>query len=1389
MKTNAKTPKKWQPKALASAIACAYLTLVLVPAYASDTEIYVEATNQNNISPNLMMMFDTSGSMAFCMENDNSCAAPNRRIDVLKDAMNKILRGTPTVKPVPGYVKMGLGRFHPTNVDLGGYIAYPARPLDAFVQINPNGYIFAGGASGKSDAMQASSSDNSSTEVRIGLNGSQNYVGGFQFAKVRIPKGASITEAYLQVVAKNNDSGTSTWEIAAQAAGDAADYTSSAIQSRTYGAPFVYQPSNWSAGEVQQIPVTSLVQEVVMRSDWCGDNALAFRIRDIGTTPTTRRAYSYEGAGTNTDLRPQLVVKFTIDPNKTDSCIKNVPRTKIISLTDAKDDVEWWSDSSGSLDNNNTALSINKISTSGTKPKNVSGIYYRDLPIKQGSPITSAYLVGQSTGAYTNVQQVLIKGIKTLNLDPLCPAGCITPLVANNLPKTSASVLWTPDNATLTKNKDEYIDVQPLVQEIVNQVGWTEGQGMAFTIVSNTKSNQSGPNFRSRDGSATTHVRLALNWIDPLVTNLSVLETVRDQLEDAVFKLDATGGTPLGAAYAEASRYFYGLSPYNVGTGNYDDRVVTTTTPIKYISPIPPADECSANYVFLLSDGDPNNESSVKQNTQGVMNKTCSGSSTAANWDCMLKLATYNVDNKTNTATPQPKKRVRTNTVILGPLDGASVSNMQAVAAAGQGKFYKADTIDDLIKAISQTVDDAIELSGTITAAGVAVNQLNRLTHLDQLYYSVFEPRPKSYRWDGNLKRYKLGANASAILDVNNLDAIDSSTGFFKADAQSFWSTVKDGKSAVLGGAANVLPSPNDRKMYTYMGSLAAKNASLTTIDLSNSSFNTAAKAATGISDNNVYTNLMNWYKGYEIASLYDGLETPTTERKQLGAALHSEPVLVNYGYSGDLSQADNPDNQKNYVFFSTLEGTLHAIEAKTGKEKFSFIPGEKLATLKDRFDNPVSVNPEFGMDLTWTVFRKDGDSSGQITSSDQIYIYGGMRMGGSNYYALNVTNLDSPSLLFALQGGTGKFKSMGQTWSQPILGVVKVGGVKKTVIVFGGGYDPRHETANELFTGNDKGNQLYIVDAFTGEVLWFASGNTGDSPDTYVPDMKFSVPTSPEMIDMDGDGVADAIYFGDLGGQVFRVDLNSKATANAGLAKRVRLLAKVGQTESATTANQRRFYEPPAVAAFKDTSGNRFVTVAIGSGYRSRPLNVVTNERYFVLFDKDVTRPDILTANDSSLQAVITTPDMSELDMDSAAVKTNGVDVSNKKGWYVNFPQSGEKSMSPGLIFKSQLLFTTYSPTLSGASNCSPVTGQTNLYKFCMPYGKLCAGDSSYTTSNITLGLAGKPQLLITQDPTTGDYTVNPIVGTKIVQPLNAGPGTPYMESTKKWREKTINE
>lgn len=1391
-------------KSLASAVACIYTSLVFTPVYASDTEIYTAAAQQNTLSPSIMMMFDTSGSMGDCMTNDDSCKSPNRRIDVLKEAMRRVLRGNPAtgVAAAPGYIKMGLGRFHPSNIDstnsYPGYIAYPARPLDAFAGINPNGFVASTGATGNSDGVQAStvvsgvitigSSNNTASEIKIGQDGSSNNAAGFQFGSVRVPKGATVTNAYIELVPTANNSGVSTWEIAAHAIGDAPAFNTDSIASRTYGQSFTYQPDAWVAGEPQTIPVTTLVNEVVNRSDWCGDHAIAFRIRDVGTTPTTRRAYSFEGAGANNDLKPKLVIYYTINPEMTGSCIKNAPRTALVSLTNSRDDAEWWSSGTDKAVNDYDFLSFNFLETSSKK--NVVGLYYRNLPLASNASNVQAYLVGRPNDNYTNVAQTKIQGFKVANLSQFCSGGnstCATATTLNGEAKTTASVLWSPPSNTLDKSTKYSIDVSSIVSEIISQSGWAVGNRMGFTMVNDTSISRNSA-FRSRNETATNHVRLELNWIDPVVTDLSSLETVRDQLEAEVNKLTITGYTPLGAMYAEASRYLYGMTPST--TTAYEPRAATSTAPITYVSPIAATDQCSANYVFLLTDGIPNHEAGVKTNSSQVMGQTCTGSNEAANWDCMFKLAEYNNQSLTNGASPQPKKRIRTNTVILGPLGGTAATNMYTLAHdKGGGTYYTTTTVDALVAAMSETLDDAVELSGTIAAAGVAVNQLNRLNHLDQLYYAVFEPRPSETKWDGNLKRYKLGGNGTAILDADNLAAVESDTGLFKTDSRSFWTTEDDGALAVSGGAAAQLPVPNQRKMFTYTGALSATNVALTPIDLTNDDIQTA----TGVSDDAIYTNLMNWYKGYEVPSLYNGAVTVSTQRKRIGAALHSEPILINYGYTGTLADANNPSNQENYLFFSTLEGTLHAVNANTGIEKFSFIPGEKLASLKDRYDNPSAALPQFGMDLTWNVLRKDSDNSGKINTGDKVYLYGGMRMGGDNYYAIDATDLDNPKLLFAIDGGVDKYASMGQSWSKPIITNIKVGNVNKTVLVFGGGYDMRHETANEVFTGNDKGNQLYIVDAFTGDLLWFASGTSDDDPDKLVADMTFSVPSSPRAVDVNGDGLTDAIYFGDLGGQVFRVDIDNKAAVNGDIGKRVRLLAKLGQTgvTSPTSVDQRRFYEPPTVATFKDSAGNKFATVAIGSGYRSRPLNVVTDEHYFVLFDKDVTKANLATAADATLQATIVMNDLALLDMTNSLVKTNGVSVTNKMGWYVDFPASGEKSMASGLIFDSKLVFTSYSPTFSGVSNCSPVAGQTNQYVFCMPYGKLCSTTSDYVTQNIMSGVAGSPQLLVVPDDANpGKYKVTLLTGTSLNDDIfsDAGDGAASLEPTKKWREKLGN-
>ncbi|RZU47482.1 PilC-like protein with beta-propeller domain [Fluviicoccus keumensis] len=1386
-------------KVLLSASAFATVTLATLPVYASDTEVYVQSVPADpNNSPTLMMVLDTSGSMDWCMTSDNSCSAPNRRIDVLSSAMKKILYGDAAtgVKAAPGFVKMGFARYIPA-ANKGGWVKYPARPLDAFVEINPNGDVTSPVTAGSGDAIQPLTGSMTSTGNELLIGGPLNQSAGLYFTNLMVPKGATIQEAHIELTADNADSGLSTWEIAVENTATPTDYSSGAISARSYGASTTYSPDTWAAGTAYDIPVTSLVQGISDRTDWCGGNNIAFRIRDIGTIPTTRRAYSFEGAGSTTDNQPKLVVTYLIDPKKTDSCIvmKRIGRSYPVRTT--LDDVQWVG-TSNSVTYNNSYNTPNTVASSGTTQV---AARLQGVAIPPGVTIDRAELV-TTVRSNVTVKPTRIDAYKSTNFGAMCTGSSTVTCTRPTGTTTTATTTFPAANTSYSSGSLLRFDVKNIVNELIGQTGWAAGNSMGFRIQNNSSVVADSGTLQIYDATKdpTKAPTLEVDWTET-VRDLSKLITARDELANEVTpaQLAVAGGTPLGAAYAEATLYMYGMHTSHDTTGEeayIDPRTVDSNR--DYISPIETSSsKCGANYIFMLTDGDPNDLANVQPLTKQITGNTCSnaasvsGNGKALNWYCMFDLAAFNAK-----PTNPVGVRLRSNTVLFGPLATDAEANMKQMADLGQGTYYKAGDEAALVNALSDTLNSLLLAGASVAAPGVAVNQMNRLTHLNQLYYAVFDPEPQKSRWDGNLKRYRLDLANSAILDKNGNNAVDTTTGFFKQTSQSFWSAAVDGDKAIEGGAASLLV-PDNRTQYTYMGSLTAKNQGLTKIDLSSSTFNSAAKPLVGLSTDNEYYNLMNWYRGYIIPSLKDGLVTVGSGsllRNRMGAGLHSKPVLINYGYVPN-SDSTQPDNQYNYVFFSTMEGTLHAIEAKTGLEKFSFIPGEKLSVLPTLYANSSTTLPEFGMDLPWTVYRKDGNFDNQINgTSDAVYIYGGMRMGGNNYYAMDVTNLNAPKLMWAIDGGSStdsnRFLRMGQTWSQPVLANIKIGSSVKTVVIFGGGYDPRHETAGQIFTGADLGNQLYIVDALDGTLYWSASGTAADNPYKLVNEMTYSVATAPKVVDMNGDGLSDTIYFGDLGGQLFRVDLDNGQPA-ASIAKRVRLVAKLGQTVTADVANQRRFYEPATVALFEDkdniNNGNPFAAVAFGSGYRSHPLNESTKDRFFSILDFDVTRADLLSLPEtsSSLRAPVTVSDLSKLDPTTGA----GADKS-KQGWYIEFPDSGEKSMAPGLIFSNQLVFTTYVPTVvNGTNSCTPVIGRTKLYRQCMPYGGIgdtCSWEGDRVQDNVMMGISGEPQYVF--QATTSASGATELKGGLVLgaaPPIPLGDYRIYFKSMHRFREK----
>ena len=147
----------------------------------------------------------------------------------------------------------------------------------------------------------------------------------------------------------------------------------------------------------------------------------------------------------------------------------------------------------------------------------------------------------------------------------------------------------------------------------------------------------------------------------------------------------------------------------------------------------------------------------------------------------------------------------------------------------------------------------------------------------------------------------------------------------------------------------------------------------------------------------------------------------------------HAQPATVVYG---------DPQNSGNIVLFNaTNDGFLHAINADTGEELWSFIPRELLPNLRELyFDEDVNYK-NYGLDGDLVPIVADSNDDGIIeVGTDFAYLVFGMRRGGDNYYLLDVTDKNNPSLKWFK-----KFPEFGQSWSPPSVARIKVNSAAAT--------------------------------------------------------------------------------------------------------------------------------------------------------------------------------------------------------------------------------------------------------------------------------------------------------------------------------------------------------
>ena len=624
--------------------------------------------------------------------------------------------------------------------------------------------------------------------------------------------------------------------------------------------------------------------------------------------------------------------------------------------------------------------------------------------------------------------------------------------------------------------------------------------------------------------------------------------------------------------------------------------------------------------------------------------------------------------------------------------------NLRSAAERSGGTYYQADNGPELARAMLEIVSVIAERDLSFVAPAVSVNAFNRTQNLNDLYLTVFKPKARVH-WPGNLKKYKLVDRI--ITDANGAAAVDPVTGFFKDTAESFWTAgTADGAAVLLGGAARQLPDPTLRNLYTNnSGSdLTAANNALTPSNAG--AFSDADFGLTGSASEPSIDEIIRWARGEDLLD-EDG-DPATTVRYAMGDPLHAKPAAVVYG-----GTAANPDV---VVFSATNDGYLHAINGSTGAELWSFVPNDMLPRFAQLYFDAASKYKSYGVDGNVVSVVKDDNKNGIVDGPDFVYLIFGLRRGGFDYYALDVTNKNSPKLLWNVT-----YPDMGESWSTPVVTRVDINtagtNADDAVVILGGGYDTVHDTATYPSSTEDAvGNGIHMLDLVSGAELWRAGNDAG--ADLQVAGMTRSIPSQVRAVDMTGDGFADRMYAADLGGQLLRFDIkNGETPANLVTGGVIAQLGAEGLA-AADFADTRRFYTTPDVSIFSDRNENkRFISLSIGSGYRAHPLDESAADRFFSVRDPDVFNQ--LTQADYDSYDVVQDSDLVEV---RGSVRT--IIDSTDRGWKFTLP-SNQKVLSDSVTFDDTVTFVGFSPEEAAASDgCAPTLGKNFLYRVSVENG-----------------------------------------------------------------------
>ena len=1128
----------------------------------------------------------------------------------------------------------------------------------------------------------------------------RNFV-GLRFPGVTVPQNATITRAYLEFYSTQNRSRSATYTIRGENSADAAAYStaSRAITGRNYLSQTVsWSPARWRRNRsYQSADIKDLVQAQVQLADWRSGNALAFRIDQAGNRRDRRGAAAFDrGSGTEA---PRLVIEYSF-PGEARKAYKTV-RERLEEL-------------------------VNEISPFGATPIQRAMIeaanYWRggviDSGLKRGVAAPFPGFADPRRALFILPQQRDLRG------------------VLNQYRETAK--ISHPGSYCESEDDCGNADTNATGARPTNQYGVYNPAGCDPAKNPNT--------LACKTQEIQTKTSGTLDYISPFKSTLECQSN---------FQVLLTDGSPsIGGRSAQTA--IQTLIGESTCAENKNGNM-----------------KCTPDLAEFLAEND--------QST------ALAGNQTVKTYTIGFNLGTGGAAAKAHLQDIAEKGKgeyydATTADSLVTVLEDIVASLQQDITPGFPAAPVAANTFNRLFNR------DNIYFGAFAPAPG----QLN------------FE----NQRWAGNLKKYQLCLNPAPgktncasdtdignILDARGDLAIESSgstvplarQGRFKTTARSFWTGFDDGGRIPEGGAGGRITDYRKRTLYTDVnnGGTARPNTALssagfkleagtlTTADTLRAVWDAVCQTthASGASPDAACKEDLEWMLGRDVDD-EDKDSSSADTRFVFSDPLHSSPVVMTYGKRTPTD--GSPAKFFDKLLIGTNSGGLHFINGETGEEQWAFMPNALLKKQRALRQNTATLdggNRPYGLDATPVLRIEDTDNDGTIepADGDKVHVYMAMRRGGNAIYALDITGTVTsetstsdvtPKFLWRIDGvnntavsrgpgvGKGNFSRMGQTFSEPVLAKINTSAGRKTVLIFGGGYDANLDRDKQaaadgterpgrrfgLEAGKpNQGNAIYVVDADSGELIFWighdsdsGEGISASGANIEVPDMFYSIAARVNVFDSDGDGLDDRLYVGDTAGNVWRVDLGADITPGGARPEGATVVGRFASLATAgTLANERRIFYRPAVVQVRDTrfsnaERGEYDYVVVVTGNRANPLADGTDDRLYALRDAQTGRmsgtngvasayplalPGTVGGTGAAAGRPLNNSDLVAVSPDLTTGLTGTVAEKGAEGWYLELKtagtgvgpanRTGEKALAPPLVLSGNILFTTYVPVI----------------------------------------------------------------------------------------------